>query len=166
MSLCSSFHWVVWHFRESQRNRILWTQAKVTNSILSVTRPSNNLRKVMRRRSQGRIRTRLIVVFRWPNSLSKARCHEVEPDQHELQKVESGGSFKPNIGNGIQKHQVLRLRHHLDHWWGLIWTDGRVFKGKKKDTGEIFALKVMKKSHLINNNQDGDGDGPGQVRTR
>lgn len=28
-----------------------------------------------------------------------------------------------------------------------------MFKGKKKDTGEIFALKVMKKSHLINNNQ-------------
>ena len=30
---------------------------------------------------------------------------------------------------------------------------GRVFKGKKKDTGEVFALKVMKKQHLINNNQ-------------
>lgn len=30
---------------------------------------------------------------------------------------------------------------------------GRVYKGKKKDTGEIIALKVMKKQYLINNNQ-------------
>ena len=30
---------------------------------------------------------------------------------------------------------------------------GRVYKGKKKDTGEIFALKVMKKTDLIHNNQ-------------
>lgn len=30
---------------------------------------------------------------------------------------------------------------------------GRVYKGRKKDTGEIFALKVMKKQFLINNNQ-------------
>ena len=30
---------------------------------------------------------------------------------------------------------------------------GRVYKGKKKDTGQIIALKVMKKQYLINNNQ-------------
>jgi serine/threonine protein kinase len=29
---------------------------------------------------------------------------------------------------------------------------GRVFKGRKKDDGQIFALKVMKKQDLINNN--------------
>ena len=30
---------------------------------------------------------------------------------------------------------------------------GRVFKGRKKDDGQVFALKVMKKQQLINNNQ-------------
>jgi hypothetical protein len=30
---------------------------------------------------------------------------------------------------------------------------GRVYKGRQKDTGDIFALKVMKKQFLINNNQ-------------
>jgi len=30
---------------------------------------------------------------------------------------------------------------------------GRVFKGRKKDDGAIFALKVMKKQDLISNNQ-------------
>jgi len=30
---------------------------------------------------------------------------------------------------------------------------GRVYKGRKKDSGEVIALKVMKKQYLINNNQ-------------
>jgi serum/glucocorticoid-regulated kinase 2 len=30
---------------------------------------------------------------------------------------------------------------------------GRVFRGRKKDDGSVFALKVMKKQDLINNNQ-------------
>ena len=29
---------------------------------------------------------------------------------------------------------------------------GRVYKGRKKDNGQIIALKVMKKQYLINNN--------------
>ena len=30
---------------------------------------------------------------------------------------------------------------------------GRVYKGKKKDDGQIFALKVMKKQDLLSKNQ-------------
>jgi serine/threonine protein kinase len=30
---------------------------------------------------------------------------------------------------------------------------GRVFKCKKKDNGQILALKVMRKQYLINNHQ-------------